>query len=907
MERKPLKSIPLDMRSAMNMGFTDEVAGDGKGGWTDQGPDNDMTSLPVGKLSFKGLEFDIVNPSKNNGKSCIAMKSKRMPFAPSSTVIEFPKRPEGKYLYLLHALSFPAKKGVEIGELSCLMDCGENVEKQTLVFPFASGVDVHDFWMPHALPNASVAWHSSNASAPVGLYVTRIELSGKSLLKLTISSRNNCNWLIVGATLSDTRIDPKVVEPVTIKADENWLPIKNPASIQPGSAIDFSGMLHKPAGKFGRVVCRGNHFELKDKPGAPFRFYGSNIVYWVHYLSHEAVDKMADNYAAIGYNIIRLHMFDIPQSVIFENGNVKTRPEFQDKLDYLVAAFKKRGIYITFDIFGTRHITKGELADFPDEEINHKDFKGLIFVSKSALENYKSYTSGLMNHVNPYTGFAWKDEPAIATLSLVNEGTIFNSATRSAFIQKQFQKKFDKYLKERNIKISKDNHGHHWRNFLSEIYARTYKELRRFMKEEIGTKIPITEQNYQTSIPLALMRDKYDFTDNHFYWAHPLFPNGKFNSLPYVVMNQSSIGCYAGGVSSMFISRILNKPFTITEWDYTNPNSYNVEGAFLTGAYASLQDWSGLCRFSYAQAPQQLQKSESALDWFFPSVNDPLRLLSERAGIAFFLRGDVEASKVVYPFLVSSDYIKNPENTDEFPPLPNRLGLIGRTGVLVADPEKPLVLPEGSRALMGNEKIWEKIKLQLPYISSKTPLEGLKLMQKDKLLPKGSYESNLDIFKSSTGQICLERKANSFLVSTPLSEGFVLKADRELKGEFASVANKLTFGAFLVASIDDQKTLAESGRILILHLTDTKNSNMRFSGPDMNTCENNGSLPLLVRRGKAEMALNRDFSGFNLYALNLDGSRFAKVPMKTVDGKTQFTLKTDLNGNAIAAYELVKE
>jgi hypothetical protein len=267
----------------------------------------------------------------------------------------------------------------------------------------------------------------------------------------------------------------------------------------------------------------------------------------------------------------------------------------------------------------------------------------------------------------------------------------------------------------------------------------------------------------------------------------------------------------------------------------------------------------------------------------------------------------VKASQIVYPFILSNDYIKNPENPDEFPPLPSRVGLIGRTGVLVAEPGKPLDLPEGCKAFLGNEKIWKKEKPPLPYISSRIPLDGLKLMEKDKLLPEGSFEEDSDTFKSSTGQISLERKANKFLVSTPFSEGFVLKADQELKGEFASISNKLTFAAFLVCSIDGQEKLQESKRMLILHLTDAKNSNMRFTGPDMNTCENNGELPVLVRRGKAEMTLNRDLNGFNLYALKLDGSRLEKVPMKISEGKTQFTLKTDLNGTPIAAYELAKE
>ena len=81
---------------------------------------------------------------------------------------------------------------------------------------------------------------------------------------------------------------------------------------------------------------------------------------------------------------------------------------------------------------------------------------------------------------------------------------------------------------------------------------------------------------------------------------------------------------------------------------------------------------------------------------------------------------------------------------------------------------------------------------------------------------------------------------------------------------------------------------------------------MRFSGPDMNTCEDHGTLPLLVRRGEADLTLKRPLSDFRCYALNLDGSRFAEVPLSIQNGRTRLTLRTACRGNVIAAYELIQ-
>ena len=45
-------SFPVDFSSVANMGFADAAAGDGKGGWTDQGPENDLSMFPTGNQVF---------------------------------------------------------------------------------------------------------------------------------------------------------------------------------------------------------------------------------------------------------------------------------------------------------------------------------------------------------------------------------------------------------------------------------------------------------------------------------------------------------------------------------------------------------------------------------------------------------------------------------------------------------------------------------------------------------------------------------------------------------------------------------------------------------------------------------------------------------------------------------------
>ena len=105
---------PIDLRSSSNMGFRDEVAMDGKGGWTDQG-NNDLRLLPLGRQKFCGVEFNIIDPSANGGKSCIVLRGAERPAFPLSA--EVATNAKGKFLYLLHAAAFSAAGKKKCGDI----------------------------------------------------------------------------------------------------------------------------------------------------------------------------------------------------------------------------------------------------------------------------------------------------------------------------------------------------------------------------------------------------------------------------------------------------------------------------------------------------------------------------------------------------------------------------------------------------------------------------------------------------------------------------------------------------------------------------------------------------------------------------------------------------------------------
>ena len=94
------------------MGFADDTAGDGKGGWTDQGGSNDLRVFPVGRRLYNDVIFDVIDPKTNNGKSCLVLSSNPAMKFKSSAVV--PLTTSGKYLTLLHAAAFVMPLGLSI-------------------------------------------------------------------------------------------------------------------------------------------------------------------------------------------------------------------------------------------------------------------------------------------------------------------------------------------------------------------------------------------------------------------------------------------------------------------------------------------------------------------------------------------------------------------------------------------------------------------------------------------------------------------------------------------------------------------------------------------------------------------------------------------------------------------------
>lgn len=445
------------------------------------------------------------------------------------------------------------------------------------------------------------------------------------------------SWHVVISDPSGAPLEFSVGKPVTIDEGKEWVRLDYKKDITAGSALDFSGMglQDAPAGKHGWLKAVGGHFEFDGLPGVEQRFYGVNLCFGANYLSHDDADMIVTRLVRCGYNTVRIHHHD---------GMWVASSENREKLDYLVAKCIEKGIYLTTDLYVSRPVKWRDIGIDRDGEMNKGLYKTYVGVHEPAFQDWCEHVRAFLDHVNPYTGRAYKDEPGMPLISLVNEGKLgmkWGEAKKSQDPNVQAAwRDFCGGNPEKPIPASSGDRG--FNDFDAWVNRRIYEKGSAFVRS-LGAKALLTNDNNgrwhgegEGLTPL------YDYVDSHFYVDHPAFLDRQWK-LPSRCDNNNPVRTDKPDIFRRGWSKGASKPYTITEWNFSGPGSYRGMGGILTGAMAAEQEWDGLWRFAYSHSNANLKDDQGSGPGYFDCVTDPIIAASDRASVCLYLRGDAAA------------------------------------------------------------------------------------------------------------------------------------------------------------------------------------------------------------------------------------------------------------------------
>ncbi|MPM78771.1 hypothetical protein SDC9_125784 [bioreactor metagenome] len=167
------------------------------------------------------------------------------------------------------------------------------------------------------------------------------------------------------------------------------------------------------------------------------------------------------------------------------------------------------------------------------------------------------------------------------------------------------------------------------------------------------------------------------------------------------------------------------------------------------------------------------------------------------------------------------------------------------------------------------------------------------LRRKKILPPENRTDWNKRIFQSETGELTLDMQKQKMTVAAPRLEGAILKQGQTAELPVLRVGRLSVPASVAAASLKMDETLKDASRILLIVSTNAFNTDMTFEDETLFCCVNPGELPVLVESVKGDITLKTTRQHApKVYALHLDGIRFAEIPVLFQDGTLSIPLDT---------------
>ncbi|MGA8204959.1 MAG: hypothetical protein WB812_10610 [Woeseiaceae bacterium] len=538
------------------------------------------------------------------------------------------------------------------------------------------------------------------------------------------------------------------------------------------SPVDVSFLLGtEPAGASGFVTVKDGHLTRGD--GERLRLWGVNLTGWTRGGTNLPPKDQAEKWAKIlarnGINVVRFHFLDMPTRTEEQKAALEAKrleaadegdrfkvpptglidgtrdtttdfdPEQVDRLDYFIFQLKQAGIYSNLNLnVGRRYKAADNIPDWEAVRL----WKGFTYIGDRLIELQKDYARRLLTHYNPYTKTRYSEEPAIVTVEIVNENSLYEFWFRNwlrgeltvdhpAFqldltpwyahrLDDMYQAWLAEHRRPEEIAAMRKESGvpegapiprltrgefsvasrlrfYAEADFLADVEKRFFRDMYAYIKNDLGVKSLVIGNADHTywipNTPMMRANAELDFIDAHVYWQHPAIWGRRDTPMVDDPLDSTIV--------KLSRSPFLERAFTVSEVNHPNPNEYASEMIPILASYAGFQDWDGI--YFYTFEPKALDGWQHYVADEFDITLDPVKMTQMKVGALLFTRGDVMPAQETVIRNYSHDQVNEamrlPEAERPFftPGFPKATPLVhgNRIGTIEGKSTRDFVAPPG--------------------------------------------------------------------------------------------------------------------------------------------------------------------------------------------------------------------
>lgn len=662
----------------------------------------------------------------------------------------------------------------------------------------------------------------------------------------------------------------------------NWF-VFTPDNNALKTETDLSDWLDRPAGKHGALLMKGDRLVFED--GTPIKIWGTNVASNLPFMKHEEAVEWADFLAHYGFNGVRFHKFtwDATDGI---HSTVITDAKWKN-FDFLCNELRNKGIYYGWShIYGhrvmkadsARIVAYSELAatKFPWAHLNGTTSALVNFAEDLQAINIE-LTVNMLNHVNPYTGLRYADDPALSFIEFQNEDDIFWAAIEESLRQTptyraMLCRKFSQWLKNKygsdeqlkkawnneglpsgesiateNV-YPQPNHGlfsweyeqaakekrpvkQHILDKAEFLYNEQLKFYQKFEKaiRETGYKGPLVGSCWQAGTGLAHLLNLHADATVGMIDRHNYFGGGQGHVLaPGPFDNKAMVSRIGSGLYSAGLQQVKNRPFAFSEWMSLIPNEWTAESAPIIATYGmGLQGWDASYVFA-TDRPGYTPAIHAGGGGGIYNATSPTQLALYPALARMIYRGDVQEGEIAVERQIDiASILKGATPLNE---------------TVEQDFDRKMI--NGSFPLE-----WMAAGKVVLNFSGENKTEFLKNM--DSLLKDS-------VVSSSTGQLQWSEKGKGFFtVNTFGTKGFVGFTDHKVH-HLGNVTLKTDneFAVILVTSLDKKKGIDKTSRILVTTIARARNTGMKYNDDHTRLIER-GDAPILLEPVSLSLKIDR--------------------------------------------------